>query len=142
MRTGTHLRRRLWLKLSPRPLSPETSRPSCCSSSWTTLLMVAMGQGMLSLQLRPPTMTSRPLIRCSSLRQESLSRLTIGFVQLTPSLGSYAARRCKRLSSPRSSCVVMPVRGGPTTPPLAPWIIRCHGLSSTVPSVPTTFPPE
>jgi hypothetical protein len=133
---GTLHRRRPWLKLSLRSLSPEMSRPSCYGSLWPTLPMVAMRPGILPLQ--PPTATSRPLIRRSSPRQESLLRLTIGFVQSSPSLGSYGARRCRRLSLPRSSCMVIPTHGGSTTPPLAPRTSKCHGLSSIVLSVPTT----
>jgi hypothetical protein len=110
-----------------------------CGSLWPTLPVVAMEKGMLSLQLRPPIATSRSLIRQSSSRQESLLRMTIGFVQSSQSLGSYAAWRCRRLSSPCSSYGVVPVCGGPTTPPLAPWTTRCRGLSSAVPSAPTTF---
>jgi hypothetical protein len=136
--TGTLLHRQLWLKLSPRSSSHETSRPSCYGSLWPTLFMVAIGQGMLPLQLRPPTTTLRPLIHRSSPRQESLLRPTIGFVQLSPSLGSYPARRCRRLSWPRNSCVGMPVHGGPTIQPLAPWTTKCRGLSSATPSAPTT----
>jgi hypothetical protein len=68
------------LKPSPRSLSPMMSRRSCCDSLWPTLLVEAMGQGMLPFQLRPPKVTSGPLIRRSSPRQESLLRLTIGFV--------------------------------------------------------------
>jgi hypothetical protein len=56
--TGTRLHRQVWLKRSPRSLNPAMSRPSCCGSSLPTPPMVAMGQGMLPLQLRPPTMTS------------------------------------------------------------------------------------
>jgi hypothetical protein len=59
------------------------SKLSCYGSSWATLLMVAMGQGMLPLQLQ--------------LRQESLSRPITGFMQPSPSLDSYIARRCRRL---------------------------------------------
>jgi hypothetical protein len=138
---GTRLYRRPWLKLLPRSLSTEMSRPSCCSSLWLTVLVVGMGQGMLPLQLRPPTVTSRPLIRCFSLRQESLLRPTIGFVQSSPSLGSYAARRCRRLSSSCNSYMGMPVHGGPTTSPLIPWTTKCRELSSTVLSAATTSEP-
>jgi hypothetical protein len=53
-------------------------------------------------------------------------------------LGSYTARRSKRLSSSRSSCVVTPAHGGPSMPPLAPRTTRCHGPSSTMLSAPTT----
>jgi hypothetical protein len=138
-RTGTRLRRRPWLKLLPRSLSPTMRRRSCCSNLWPTLLVVAMGQGMLPLQLWPPTVTSWPLIHWSSQRQESLLRSTIGFMQSSPSLGSYAARRCRRLSSPRSNCVVTPARGGPTTLSLALRTTRSRGLSFVVLSAPTTF---
>jgi hypothetical protein len=77
--TGIRLHHQVWLKRSPRSLSPTTSRPSCCGSSWPTLLMVAMGQEMLPLQLLPPTATSRSLTRRSSPRQERLLRLITGF---------------------------------------------------------------
>jgi hypothetical protein len=137
--TGTHPRHQPWLKPSPQSSSLAMSKLSCCGSSWPTLLVVAMGQKMLPLQLRPPTVTSRLLIRRPSLKQESLSKPITGFVQSSPSLGSYVARRCKRLSLPPSSCVVTLAHGGPTTPPLAPRTIRCRGLSSVVPSAPTTF---
>jgi hypothetical protein len=76
---GTRFRHQVWLKLSPRSLSPRTSRPSCYGSLWPTPLVVAMGQGMFPLQLRPHTMTSQPLTRRSSPRQESLPRLITGF---------------------------------------------------------------
>jgi hypothetical protein len=46
--------------------------------------------------------------------------------------------RCRRLSSSRSNCVVMPARGGPTTPPLTPRTTRRRGLSSTAFFTPTT----
>jgi hypothetical protein len=94
---GTRLHRRPWLKLLPRSLSPKMSRLSYYSGLWPTLLVVPMGQGVLPLQLRPHTTTSWPLIPHSSPRQESLLRLTIGFVQSSPCLGSYIVRRCKRL---------------------------------------------
>jgi hypothetical protein len=70
---------------------------------------------------------------------ESL-RPTIGFVQSSLSLGSYSARRCRRLSPLCSSYVLTPACGGPTTHPLAPWTTRCRGLSSALVSTPTTFP--
>jgi hypothetical protein len=136
--TGTHLRRRPWLKLSSQSLSPEMSKPSCCGSLWPTLLVVVIGQGMLPLQQRPPTATSWPLIRCSSPRQESLLRPTIDFVQSSPSLGSYVVRRCRKLSSPHNSYMVMPAHGETITPPLTPRTTKCRGLSSAVLSVPTT----
>jgi hypothetical protein len=44
-----------------------------------SLLMVAMGQEMLPLQLRLPMMTLQPLTRRSSPRQENLSRPITGF---------------------------------------------------------------
>jgi hypothetical protein len=72
--TGTHLHRQVWLKRSPRSLSPTMSRPSCCGSSLPTPPVVAMGQEMLPLQLQPPTATSRLCTRRSSPRQESLLR--------------------------------------------------------------------
>jgi hypothetical protein len=63
-------------------------------------------------------------------------RLTIGFVQSSPSLGSYIAWMCRRLSSSRSSCVEMPAYGGPTTLSLASRTTKCRGLSSAVLFVP------
>jgi hypothetical protein len=137
--TETRLRRQVWLNLSSLSLSLEMSRPSCYSNSWPTLLMVAMGQEMLPLQLQPPTATSWPLTHRSSPRKESLLRLITGFGRLSPSLGCYVAQRGRRLSSPCSSCVVMPAHGGLTTPPLAPWTTKCRGLSSAMLSAPTTF---
>jgi hypothetical protein len=136
--TGIRLHRQVWLKRSPRFLSPTTSRPNCCGSSWPTPPVVAMGQGML--QLRPPTATSRLRIRRSSPRQESLLRPTTDFGSWSPSSGSYAALRCRRPFSPHSSCGVTLARGGPTTPPLAPRITKCRGLSSATPSAPTISP--
>jgi hypothetical protein len=138
--TGIRLHRQVWLKRSPRFLSPMTSIPNCCGSSWPTPPVVAMGQGMLQLQLRPPTATSRLRIRRTSPRQESLLRPTTGFGSWSPSSGSYATLRCGRPFSPHSSCGVTLARGGPTTPPLAPWITKCHGLSSATLSAPTIFP--
>jgi hypothetical protein len=135
----THLCHRPLLKPSPPSLSPAMSRLNYCSNLWPTPLMVTMGLGTTPLQLRPPAVTSQPLICCSSLRQESLSRMITDFVELSLSLGSYVARRYRRLSSPHNSYMVMPSRGGPTTPPLAPRTTRCRGLSLAVPSVPTTF---
>jgi hypothetical protein len=125
--TGTRLYRQVWLKRSPRFLSPTTSRPNCCGISWPTPLAGSMGQEILPLQLWPPTATSRPLTRRSSLRQESLLRLITGFGWWSTSLASYAALRCRRPSSPRSSCVVTPVHGGSTTPPLASRTTKCYG---------------
>jgi hypothetical protein len=49
---GTRLHHQVWLKRSPRSLSPMTSRPSCCSSSLPTPSVVAIGQEML-----PPLFT-------------------------------------------------------------------------------------
>jgi hypothetical protein len=34
--------------------------------------------------------------------------------------------------------VAQQLHGGPTTPPLAPWTIKCHGLSSVMLFTPTT----
>jgi hypothetical protein len=138
-RTGTHPVCQPWLKPSPQSSSPAMSKPSCCGNSWPTSLVVAMGQEMLPLQLQPPTSTLRPLIRHSSPRHESLSRPIIGFMQSSPSLGSYIAQRCTRLSSPHNSYVVTPEHGGPTTLPLTPRTIRCRGLSFAVLPVLTTF---
>jgi hypothetical protein len=75
----THLNRQVWLKRSPRSSSPGTSRLSCYVSSWPTLLIVAMGPGILPLPLGPPMATLWPLTHRSSPRQESLSRLITGF---------------------------------------------------------------
>jgi hypothetical protein len=76
---GNRLHRHVWLKRSPRSLSPAMSRPSCCGSSLQTPPGVAMGQEILQLQLRPPIATSQLCTRRSSPRQESLLRLTTGF---------------------------------------------------------------
>jgi hypothetical protein len=140
--TGIRLHRQVWLKRSPRFFSPATSRLNCCGSSWPTPPVVAMGQGMLQLQLqlRPPTATSRLRICRSSPRQESLLRPTTSFRSWSPSLGSCAAPKCRRPSSPHSSCGVTLACGVPTTPPLAPRITKCRGLSSVMPSVPTISP--
>jgi hypothetical protein len=139
--TGIRLHRQVWLKRSPQSLSPATSRSSCCGSSLPTPPVVAMGQGMLQLQLQPPTATSRLCICRSSPRQESLLRLTTGFGSWSPGLGSCTAPKCRRPSSLRSSCGVTPACGEPTTPPLAPRITMCHGLSSLMPSALTTSRP-
>jgi hypothetical protein len=136
--TGIRLHRQVWLKRSPQSLSPATSRPSCCGSSWPTPPVVAMGQGLL--QLRPPTATLRLRIHRSSPRQESLLRPTTGFGLWSPSLGSCAALKCRRPSSPHNSCGVTLARGGPTTPSLAPRITKCRGLNSAKPSTPTISP--
>jgi hypothetical protein len=52
---------------------------------------------------------------------------------------SCTTHRCRRPSSPHSSYVATPTRGGPTTPPLAPQTTRCHGPSSVALSAFTTF---
>jgi hypothetical protein len=54
----------------------------------------------------------RPLTRCSSPRQESLSRLITSFGWLSPSLGSCAAQRCRRPSLSRSSPLVRTAPSG------------------------------
>jgi hypothetical protein len=54
--------------------------------------------------------------------------------------GLLRCTKVRRPSSPRSSCVVMPVHGGPTTPPLIPRTTKCRGLSSAMPSARTTSP--
>jgi hypothetical protein len=137
---GIRLHRQVWLKRSPRSLSPTMSRPSCCGSSLPTPPVVAMGQEMLQLQFRPPTVTSRLRIRLSSPRQERLLRPTAGFRSWSPSLGSCAAPKCRRPSLPRSNCGVTLARGWPTTPPIAPQITKCRGLSSVMLFAPTTSP--
>jgi hypothetical protein len=135
--TGIRLHCQVWFKRSPQSLSPAMSRSSCYGSSLPTPPVVAMGQGMLQLQLQPPTTTSRLRIRRSSPRQESLLRPTTGFGSWITSLGSCAALKCKRPSSSHISYRVMPARGGPTTLPLAPRITKCRGLNSPMPSAPT-----
>jgi hypothetical protein len=54
--------------------------------------------------------------------------------------GSCATPKCRRPSSPRSSCVATPACGGPTTPPLTTRTNKCRGLSFVMPSAPTTSP--
>jgi hypothetical protein len=65
-------------------------------------------------------------------------RLTTGFGSWSPSLGSCAAPKCRRPSSPHNSCGVTPLRGGPTTPPLALRITKCRWLSFAMLFTPTT----
>jgi hypothetical protein len=138
--TGIRLHRQVWLKRSSRFLSPAMSRLNCYGISWPTPPVVVMGQGMLQLQRRPPTATSRLRIRRSSPRQESLFRPTTGFGSWSPSSGSCAVPKCRRPSLPRSSCGVTLEHGGPTTPPLTPRITKCRGLNFAMPSAPTISP--
>jgi hypothetical protein len=64
--TGTHLRRRPWLKRLLRSLSPVMSRLSCCDTWWPTLASTTCGVFMAT---HPPLFTE----------QESLPRPITGF---------------------------------------------------------------
>jgi hypothetical protein len=134
--TGTRLCRRPWLKRSLRSLSHVMSRPSYCGNWWPTLLMVATRNAPTPapttycdfVATHPPLFTEAR----EPLEADHWIRV------IESKFGSCTARRCRRLSSPRSSYVAMLARGGPTMPPLAPWTTRCCGPSSIALFTPTT----
>jgi hypothetical protein len=97
-RTGSHPRHRPWPKLLAPSSSHGMSKPSYCNSLWPTPLhpAEATGLGTTMFKLPPPMGTSRPLTRCSSLRQESLWKPITGFAWLSPSSGSCACTETQK----------------------------------------------
>jgi hypothetical protein len=120
-------------------LSQGTSRLSYCTSSWTTLLVAAMGQETPKDWLQPPMRISWQPAGQPSLKQENHLRSIIGFVPSSPSLGSTAAPSTRRYSLQCSNFWAMLGHGGPTSPPLCPPTIKDSGLSSVKHSRPNTF---
>jgi hypothetical protein len=133
--TGICLHRQVWLKRSPRSLSPATSRPSCCGSSWPTPLA-----GVRNAPAPAPTTygdfvaTHPPLFTEAGEPLEADYWLRV----MESKFGLLRCTKVQKTPSSRSSYVVTPVHGGPTTPPLSPWTTKCRGRSSVMLSAPTT----